>query len=44
MLLNWGVVEILVYVFILDDGYLVCLIGEDVGCGIFLYCYVKLYN
>lgn len=44
LLINWGFVEILVYVILLFEGYLVWMIGQDVGCGIFLYCYVVLYN
>lgn len=43
-LFDWGGVENFVYVMLVDEGILVCLLGEDFGCGIFFYCYVVIYN
>lgn len=43
-LFDWGMVEIMVYVILLDEGMYVCIFGEDVGWGIFFYCYVVVYN
>lgn len=41
---DWGMVEILVYVLIVEVGISICMIGQDFGCGMFFYRYVVLYN
>lgn len=43
-LFDWGMGEYFVFVLFVVLGYLVCLMGQDLGCGMFMYCYVVLYD